>query len=188
MNRREILKYTALITGSAICTPLLSSVLSGCSKKAVEKTGDYIPQFFNQEEMELVKYMVDTILPKTDSPSASDVGVHLEIDSFVAEVYPKKDQESYTLGFASLKKYLDENSFSQSDEEGQTLLLQHLDKPNNNQPEEVRQAFLHFKQQTITFYLSTEEIATTQLNYLPVPGPYEACISLSEVGGKAWAI
>jgi len=34
----------------------------------------------------------------------------------------------------------------------------------------------------------TEEIATNYLNYLPVPGAYEGCITLESVGGKAWAI
>ena len=52
----------------------------------------------------------------------------------------------------------------------------------------AKSAFLEFKQQTIAYYLSTEEIATNYLNYLPVPGTYESCISLESVGGKAWAL
>ncbi len=48
--------------------------------------------------------------------------------------------------------------------------------------------YTEVKQQTIAYYLASEEISTKYLNYLPVPGEYKACIPLSEVGGKAWAI
>jgi len=54
---------------------------------------------------------------------------------------------------------------------------------------EISDAFFQeLKQQAIAYYLSTEEINTKYLNYLPVPGEYQACIPLSEIGGKAWAI
>ena len=49
-------------------------------------------------------------------------------------------------------------------------------------------AYLNFKQQTVAYYLSTEEVATKFLTYLPVPGKYEACITVEEAGGKAWAL
>lgn len=52
----------------------------------------------------------------------------------------------------------------------------------------LNESYRHIKQQTIAYFLSTEEISTNHLNYLPVPGKYEACISLESVGGKAWAI
>ena len=49
-------------------------------------------------------------------------------------------------------------------------------------------AMIGFKQQAVTYYLSTKEIATEYLNFLPIPGVYEPCISLDSVDGKAWAI
>ena len=36
MNRRQILKYTAMLTGTAICAPLTSIMLSGCSEQVKE--------------------------------------------------------------------------------------------------------------------------------------------------------
>ncbi len=45
-----------------------------------------------------------------------------------------------------------------------------------------------FTTDEIILYLSTEEIGLNFLNYLPIPGPYESCISLEEVNGKAWAL
>ena len=67
-------------------------------------------------------------------------------------------------------------------------ILQKVENSTENVSKEVNRAYLDFKQQTIAFYLSSEEIGEKFLNYLPVPGEYIACISPDEVGGKAWSI
>lgn len=185
MDRREVLKYTALLTGSAICAPLLNSILTGCVPNREDKSTGYQPQFFNDAQFELLQEVVDTILPKTDSPAATEAGVHQTIDSIVAKVYTKEQQEDYLNKFTALEKYLDEKDFMDLDQDKKVQLLKSLDQAN---AEAIHQAFIHLKQQTVAFYLSTEKIVTNYLNYLPVPGEYEPCISLSDVGGKAWAI
>ena len=35
---------------------------------------------------------------------------------------------------------------------------------------------------------TSEEVATTVLNYDPIPGENKPCIPLEEVGGKVWAL
>ena len=67
-------------------------------------------------------------------------------------------------------------------------LLSALDSSKEDLLREQRTAYHDFKSKTVAYYLSTEEIATNHLNYLPVPGKYEACIRLEETGGKAWAL
>jgi len=83
------------------------------------------------------------------------------------------DQESYTIT---------EDMAAPSDEIDAKILT----------PEEEQlwadETYNQIRQQTISYYLSTEEINTKYLNYLPVPGKYQPCISLEEAGGKAWAI
>ncbi len=184
MNRREILKYTALATGSAICAPLLGTFITGCAKKEKEIVSVSQLHFFNEDEIQLVKAIIDTILPKTDSPSASEVNVHLDIDEVVGLAYEKKDQESYKNGFTSLKKYLEEKDFLSGNESEKKEIIIALEQSGSSESS----AYLHLKQQAVAYYLSTEEVATKFLNYLPVPGEYKACIPLSEVNGKAWAL
>ncbi len=189
MKRREILKYTTLATGAAIGAPLLGSILSGCTVDDVENSVDHQLKFFSNKEFEKVKDLIDTILPKTESPSASEVGVHKMIDAMVGMVYQKEDQEAYKKGFSSLMNYLEEagnNGLLKMDADQKLSLLQKLEKESEN--ENVRNAYLHLKQQTIAYYLSTEEVAKNYLNYLPFPGDYESCIPLADVGGKAWAL
>jgi len=203
MKRREILKYTAYMTGAAVSLPLMSTLLTGCKTDDIAKAKDFKLSFFNKEEFNFVEKMVDIILPATDSPSASAVGVHKMIDTMVGTTYKKEDVDMYRKKFNALKKYLnaisDENAFDYGLEktiQGKNFLefnqdekikvLKSLDASKENN--EARDAYLNLKQQTISYYLSSEEIGTNFLNYLPVPGEYKGCIELSEVGGKAWAL
>ena len=182
MNRRDILRYTAFATGAAMSTPLLTSLLSGCSTEVSDAPGSEL-SFFDKNDFKLVRSMVDVILPKTDSPSASEVGVHLVIDNMVGQVYTIEEQAEYRKGFDALALHLD--NFNDLDEEEKLQVL--LAIPSTGS-EDAKKAFLDFKQQSIAYYLSTEEIGKNYLNYLPVPGDWEACIPVDTYGGKAWAL
>ena len=184
MNRREVIRLVSLATGAAISAPLMGSLLTGC-KTEKETDLDYVLQFFNKNEFDHVRVIVDIILPKTDSPSATDVGVHKIIDTMVGLVYRPDEKENYSKGISSLMQYID--GFLELNSSKQVELLKQVSSPENIN-NSAKAAFLELKQQTIAYYLSTEEIATTYLNYLPVPGKYEPCITLEETGGKAWAI
>lgn len=180
MKRREVIKLVSLATGAALSIPLMSSLLVGCKTDIKKEDINYTLQFFSAKEFAKIKSIVNTILPKTDSPSATDVGVHKIIDDMVGNVYSADQQKSYKNELAILTQYLDSSS------ENELNALQSLIESSNN--EDAKSAFLNLKQQTIAYYLTTEEIAKNYLNYLPIPGKYEPCITLEEVGNKAWAL
>lgn len=189
MKRREILKYTALATGAAVSAPLAGSLLAGCNADVAVNTDDYALQFFDDQQFMLVKDLVDTILPKTDSPSATEVGVHRMIDHMVGAIYNDEYKEEYKAGFALLTNFLDGNGgFLEMDEEKKLTTLRDLDNSDDESLGDTKEAFTALKQQAVAYYLTTEEIGTKFLNYLPVPGEYESCISVEETGGKLWAI
>ncbi|MEM6698379.1 MAG: gluconate 2-dehydrogenase subunit 3 family protein, partial [Bacteroidota bacterium] len=117
-------------------------------------------------------------------PSASEVKVHQIMDQFLGEVYTKEKQADYRKQFVTFQEYLGEQSFLKGNAEERLAILKQID----GSTEAIQQTFLNLKQQTIAYYLTTEEIGKNYLNYLPIPGEYEACISLEEAGGKAWAL
>lgn len=197
MNRREVLKYVSWVTGAAIATPILGGLLSGCQADAAAKVENYIPRFLNKNEFSLIENLVDIILPKTDSPAGTEVGVHKMIDHMIFNTYKAEDQQAYRKGLQSLARYLsktaedaemDWTALVQLDNGQKETLLNQLQKSDEENIQVSKSAFMSIKQQSIAYYLSTEEIGTKFLNYLPVPGAYEACISLEEAGGKAWAL
>lgn len=186
MNRREILKYTAYLTGATVSAPLISVIMSGCKTDSLAEEATSTLNFFSEADFKLVRTVVDLILPKTDSPSASEVGVHNTIDHMLGLVYSKEAQTKFKNGFVAFTKYLNEVSSKKG--EPTLEILQQLQQSKKEDNQDARNTFLDIKQQTIAYYLTSEEIGTKYLNYLPVPGKYESCISLEEVEGKAWAL
>ena len=180
MERRELIKLVTLATGAALAVPLSSSLLTACKKVAYVEDSNYTAHFFNEQDFSLAQNLMNFILPKTDSPSAVDVGVHQIMDTMVGTVYSPEQKEKFSESFAALKSY--------GTSESQLEQLKGIAASTEEKEQMVKSAFLELKQQTIAYYLSTEEIATKYLNYLPIPGKYEACISLESVGGKAWAL
>lgn len=191
MDRRDILKYAAMLTGAAIYAPLTTSLLTGCSKQAettmatagVKTKG----QFFDDKTFDLLTQIMDVILPKTDTPSASEVNVNGIMDNMFAKVFKPHYQKEFLKKFAALEGVLTKSGFHNASPAKQLEIIQLLESTPADQQTEVYRAYIDIKQQTVSYYLSTEEIAENHLNYLPVPGGYTPSISVKEVGGKAWA-
>lgn len=196
MNRRQILQYTAWITGTAVSAPLAGALLSGCSKSdnnsaAVTAGGESdlpVLHFFSPDQFGRVKHLADTILPRTDSPSASDVNVPTTVDSMLGLVFAEPHQRTFKHNWLALERYLEQSGFGSQDTQQQTELLRTLELSTDAERAEARQGLLDFKQQVIAYYLTTEEVGRNYLNYLPIPGAYQPCISVDEVDNRAWAI
>lgn len=83
MDRRIALKNMGLAMGYAVATPTLISIVQSCKTKTEV---DWRPSFFTPEEGHVLKQMVDIFLPKTDTPSASELNVHIFIDGLADKV------------------------------------------------------------------------------------------------------
>jgi hypothetical protein len=197
MNRREVLRYTAWITGTAVSASLASAILSGCSKQPAESnqakktsvSSDIgFLHFFTPEQFALVGLLADIILPRTDSPSATDVKVHITVDSMLGQVFNADYQTYFKNNWLALEKHLAQQQFSTLDTAAQIEVLKSLELNRDESAASANKGLIEFKQQVIAYYLSTEEIGEKFLNYLPIPGSYKPCISVDEVNNKAWAL
>lgn len=169
-----------MVTGAALAVPLSSSLLTACQKVEAVTDSDYQLQYFNEKDFSSLIEMLDIILPKTDSPSAVEVGVHQIIDSMVGQVYNNDQKNEFTEKFKALNDYVASRMNAES--------FKSLINSKEESDLEAKSGLVGLKQQAVAYYLSTEEVAKNYLNYLPVPGAYEPCISLESVGGKAWAL
>jgi hypothetical protein len=196
MNRRQILQYTAWITGSAVSASFAGVFLTGCTEappaqklqnNAAATAGLPILHFFTPEQFLLAGLIADTILPRTDSPSATDVNAHVTMDSMLGQVFNPQAQASFKKDWLALQDLLQQHDFTQKDHPAQVELLQSLELSDDAAQASARNSLLQVKQQLIAYYLSTEEIGKNFLNYLPIPGTYEPCISVDDVNNTAWA-
>ena len=199
MNRREVIRHTAMALGYAITGPSLIGVLKGC--KARPEIG-YKPVFFNDEQAATIAELSEIIIPKTDTPGAKEAGVPGFIDSMLKEVYTKEDQDKFLQGLSEFeaeaqKEYRD--SFASCSHENQIALFRkHHDAavaalgtggPTgwwNTAGGADKPFVLKVKELTLLGFFTSEPGATQVLQYNQVPGPFKGCVPLSEVG-KAWA-
>jgi gluconate 2-dehydrogenase gamma chain len=193
MDRREAIKRTALLMGGLVSAPAIMGVLNGCTSKPGIS---WKPEFLSAEQATLVSQVSDIIIPKTDTPGATDVGVPSFIDLILKDVYAKEDQDRFTSGLQAFdegakKEYGD--SFTDLDEEQQMAFVKKmhdeaLQTERNTSPAPKRPFILMMKELTMLGYFTSEVGATQVLQYDPVPGAYKGCIPVSEAGnGKTWA-
>lgn len=183
MNRREILKLAFLSSGVAISPPFATAFLSGCAPEKSTSSS----QLFDSDRHALLVDVMDTILPKTDSPSASEVGVDKVLEDFVLNVYSQEDSDKSKKELTELLDFLGQD-FSKLSVSGKESALLELGASKDPKNSGQRDAYKQLRQQTIALYLLTQPVMTEHLDYLPVPGSYEACIDIDPSTTKAWAI
>jgi hypothetical protein len=197
MDRRSALKKTGLLAGAAVAMPSMLSILQSCKD---ESRLTWQPEFFSEEEAKTIGTLVDTILPRTDTPGALDVKVDVFIDKVIAKTYDAEGQKAMRNEIAAFNADCKANFgdvFINLDETKRTEVLKAAEKTNGKFNPGVwgktvgEQKAIGFyrsmKSMAIWAYTTSEEVGKNVLSYLPVPGNFEACIPVSDVGNK-WSL
>jgi len=189
MKRRKIIKLSAFVASGAI----MGGLVSGCKTDTLEIEIDgYSPSFLSGDQYTFIRDFADTLLPETDTPGASSVGLPQIYDSILNNIFTSDQKSKYAEKLnAMIDVVKGENGGKSIDalsSEDRLSLITKLDSQFANADSEASQTFKEIKGRLIRYYLQTEEVGTTLLNYLPVPGEYQACITVEEAGGKAWAL
>lgn len=147
ITRRAALERLALMMGGAVAAPLMAGVLGGC-----QASGPEPPQLLllDDDQYALVTRLTDHILPATDTPGASEVGVPGFIDKMLAEWYDDEDRDVFLLGLADIEaraQYDHGRTFIEMEPAQQVALMQELDdaaygvtRPATATPEDVAEA------------------------------------------------
>lgn len=197
MNRRNALRKTALLAGSAVAAPSLFSLLQSCKQ---QNRLEWTPVFLNEDQARFISSFVDTILPKTDAPGALDVKADIFLDLVFAKTYDKKAQENVVSEIDTFNANCKSNHgkvFADLSSEDKKAVLQKAESETGKFNPSVwgtavgKQEPIGFyrslKSMTIWAYFSSEEIGLNYLSYDPVPGEYKGCIPLSDVG-NTWSL
>lgn len=194
MKRREALKHIGLTAGFVIATPSLISLLQSCTSNSET----WVPQFFSEEQGIVIKNIVDVILPKTDTPSATEVNVPEFIDKYVNEVMDLEEQTVIKNAFDALitqiKSDYNQELVKVTEDNYKNLLDLYMKLPSEETPSKdptkmtTSQLLNKIKGLSIYAYKTTEIVGETILAYDPVPGSY-FCGDLNELtDGKAWSL
>ncbi|KIO76124.1 hypothetical protein TH53_16760 [Pedobacter lusitanus] len=188
MERRELLKMIAMLTGGVIIGG--NAFLAGCSPEKGKLTN---PVTFSQQDLDFLDEVADTILPATKSPGAKAAKVGSFMAVMVNDCYEATDQKIFMEGIEKLNtacKKMYDTEFMKADQQQKLALLTALDQQakahqaqKENQPAHY---FTMMKQLTLLGYFSSEAGCTKAMRYIAVPGRYEGSVAYKK-GDKAWA-
>ena len=197
MDRRNALKKTGLLAGAAVAMPSLLSLLQSCKN---EPRLTWQPEFFTSGEASTISAIVDMILPRTDTPGALDVKVDVFIDRVIARTYDEKGQQKMRDDIAAFNadcKADFGSVFAELDEAKRTEVLKQAEKSSGKfnpsvwgktvGDQEPIGFYRALKSTAIWAYMTSEEMGENVLSYDPVPGNYEPCKPVSEVGNR-WSL
>lgn len=211
MERRELLKMIALLTGSALIGGEM--FLTGCTNEDAKIGGVN----FSEDDIAFMDEIGETILPKTNTPGAKDAEVGKFMQTMVNDCYDAADQKTFHDGLAQLneasKKAYNTSFVKASPEQRKELLTQldkearayqkeksEFDKTENENDKAAREAgkmtytkkrkqahyFTMMKQLTLLGFFTSKPGSTQALRLLPVPGKFDGAYPYKK-GDRAWA-
>jgi len=179
MKRREAIEKTGWILKSAIFTPGLVNAIQSCQPKVNEATSLFV---LDTNQFELSKYLADTILPRTETASASDVKVSEFLDVLLSDVFLKEAIDHMISGLNQFDidcESVTGKPFTKLDEKSRIGYLDQIDLEIMSKDYEDQVPFYFtFKQLVITIYFSSEEGMKQNLNYQPIPGSFLGDVEL----------
>jgi hypothetical protein len=211
MDRRELLKMIAVLTGGAVVGSEV--FLSGC------KTGAKPGTHFTASNITLLDEVGETIIPTTNTPGAKAAQIGEFMKTIVTDCYTEKQQSAFLDGISQLEeacKKMHGREFMKCSAEERHSFLVHLekeakvynekrdaeDKPKREAHQEANKnlawkdqkefegAPSHYytmiKQLTLWGYFTSKIGATQALQNVPVPGRYDGNAPYVK-GGKAFA-
>lgn len=203
MDRRELLKMIALVTGGVVIGGEV--FLTGCTSPGNAEVG------FTPGNIALLDEVAETIIPATSTPGAKAAKVGEFMKTFVTDCYNPRHQEVFHKGITQIdeasKKSNGKSFMEATPQERHDLLLsleteaKEYDKkitveeqPQRDQAKREMKEFepspSHYytmmKQLTLLGFFTSKVGATQALRHNPVPGRYDGAFPYKK-GDRAWA-
>jgi gluconate 2-dehydrogenase gamma chain len=183
ITRREAIKRASLMLGAAISPSLLNGVLH--AQPSAGRRGAK-PAFLDAKQFALAGAIAERILPRTDTPGAADVGVPAFIDLMYGRYMTDEEKRVFEQGLAaidSVSASQHRHAFVELPAAQQDDVLRTIAEASQAK----EKTFFHLiREVTLLGYFTSEPVGKNVLHYDPIPGRFDGCIPLSEVGNKAW--
>lgn len=189
IDRREALKRVGYLLGGVVSAPVALGFLNGLK---AEPGVNWKADFFTETQAQTVSLIADIIMPETDTPAASELGVPKFIEDMVGKVWSRPGRDRFMEGFEFFLERAKDDLRMDFHKASPTMQKAFVHKRHRQIFDDVidwseRPFLWEMKELTITGYCTTEIGATKLLQYQAIPGDYRGCISLEEAGGRTWA-
>ncbi|MDH5607927.1 MAG: gluconate 2-dehydrogenase subunit 3 family protein [Cyclobacteriaceae bacterium] len=184
MDRREALSTMGLIAGALAITT--ESFLTSC---ATVDPNAY-QGLLDARQLAFLNDLGEAILPKTESlPGAAEANVAGFINVMVTEYFREEEQQSFVQGIDAIEEKCKADfgkKFTKMDPSQVLQLLRGLEEEANGfnvaidpslaRDQVVYHPYTVMKRMITWGYRTSEIVAKTAFQYVPVPGRYEGCI------------
>lgn len=188
-TRRDILVGLLASVGAMSTAGCVERLENDLSRQAVETNKpDGSHGFYTDSEFALIQRLSDLIIPTTDTPGAIEVGVPKLMDQLYVEWASASSKKKHREAIASIAKALDsiaEEDFIIASPETQLSALTKLDSQAFSTQWSKNSQYRSVKDLIAKCYYTTEPGATQELRYERVPGKWEPCVPLEQVG-RTW--
>ena len=149
------------------------------------KPGEYL----SPAEMALLGAIAQTIIPKTDTAGAVEAGVPQTLQALLSEWADDPMRSAWRKTLRLIGYELDQavgTAFATASQEAREAALGPIDAAVFAGEREALAPYKDLKFTIATAYYMSEPGATEELRYEPLPGRWDGCIPLEEVG-RTWA-
>ncbi len=174
MDRRASLNRISQFMGLAMTFPSLTGILNGCAEK---KDPAMKLLLVNKKQQAIIASLSEEIIPRTETPGAIDAEVPEFIELLLKDVFLKQDAIKL---LADLEKFNEEcnsisnHDFIDSNAEQKIKYLNEVTVNSHNNHE----IFMKMNSLVVGSYFTSQAGMTQSLNYIPIPGKFQACQAL----------
>jgi hypothetical protein len=188
-SRRDFVRKVGLSLGGLAACSLVAgnSISTALAYSAKSNSADIAGYVFSQSQMNILKYIVETILPATDTPSGADVDCHGFIDHQLTYCHNKAQQQQSITIVDKIAEYSNKHyqlSYANISSKLRTDILNSIEAEQGFTSED-KKGFKFLKALIVFGFFTTEVGATQALNYQAVPGEFNGSIPYTKES-KAW--
>lgn len=122
--------------------------------------------------------VAETIIPKTDTPGAKELGVDRFVEKMLADCFDKKAQENFSAGL-NLLDSISQSTFGKPFSGLDKKQKQHVLTGMSMHQDPLQKNFFNtVKNLTVQGYSTSEYVMTNITNYELVPGRFHGCVPL----------
>lgn len=169
MQRRDLLRAFGAATALAL---LPHDALAAWTRVAA---GSAAGGGLRDDQLALIAAIADTIFPRTDTPSASDVHVPAFVDVIVSEQFSDADREAFVAGLAAIDAQVTTAtglSFVQLASDARGAQAEAMEGAPNRRAEPAR-TWWRLKGLVVHGYFTSEPVMTTVLRHEIMPGAFD---------------
>lgn len=168
MERRLVIKQVLILAGGLVLLP-------SCLRDEGKSTLALKTISITLVQEKLLGEIAEAILPRTDSPGAKELNLHLFVLKMVDDCLHPEQQQVFIQGLQAFSDWVRDrsgHSFEELSSSGKQQILTTMERDRKSDGSSASFFYATMKERTIDGYLNSQYVMTRLIVYELVPGRY----------------